>query len=612
MESLLDRLSRFLAELKRRRVYRVAVVYAATAFVVVQVADLTFVRLGLPPWTVTLVIALALLGFPVAVVLAWAFEVTPEGVRRTETVAGAADAPEGPGTVSDGPDAARAPVRTGTVLALAVGLTLTAVGGWWLSGVGDGSGPAVQRLAVLPLANLMDDPDQTYFVQGMHDRLISELQQAGVAVINRTSVVRYGDGETPAGQIARELDADALVEGSVYRVADSVEIEARLIDPATGEYVWSGSYGESLGNVTALHRDLARAVAGEIRSVLAPEAEERLALEPSPVDPDAYDAYLRGVFHAQRFTPEDFSRALEHFQAALEMDSTYAPAYVGVARVWQFRAQASGLTGVTALEARRHIGPALERALELDPSLAEAHLGVAWAKTWNEWKFDAGRAAFERAIELNPAHAEARVFYGHLLAILGRWEEAREQGERAMELDPLNPFIQGLYAVVLNLTRRHEEAIEVLEEMFRENPGAGFGRFPLLLSYEKAERYEDALRVRKEIARVRDEPEVVVALERGYREGGYREALRRVVELRASRTPDGELPPRCSRNLYLKADLPERALDCLERDIESHGQNVPYAGVSPAWEPYHDHPRYRELVRRIGVPVISAPTAGSS
>ena len=238
MPRILDSLRRLLAEARRRHVWKVAAAYVVAAYAVVQVADLTFERLTLPPWTVTLVIVLALLGFPLAVVLAWALEVTPEGVRRTAPADEASRAEEArPGGRAPGETAPR--VRLRTVLLLAVGLAAVSAGGWWILGERGGSGSRtdIDRLAVLPLSNLTEDPGQTYFVQGMHDGVISELQKTGVPVIARTSVLRYADGETPAREIARELGVDALVEGSVYRAVDSVEIDVRLVDPET-EDVW--------------------------------------------------------------------------------------------------------------------------------------------------------------------------------------------------------------------------------------------------------------------------------------------------------------------------------------------------------------------------------------
>lgn len=584
---------RFFGELKRRHVYRVTVVYAATAFVVVQVADLTFVRLGLPTWTVTLVIVLSALGFPIALVLAWAFEVTPEGVRRTE------DAPAG----AD-PGEAQPTLDVRALLGLAVLVALLSASGWWLQR-GGGGDATIDRLAVLPLTNLMNDPDQEYFVQGMHNELISELQQAGVSVIARTSVMRYADQETPAREIAMELGVDALVEGQVLRAGDSVEIDARIVNPETEEYLWTASFAESLRDVESLHRGLTRAIADEIHAALTPEDEARLA-EVSPVEPRAYDAYLRGVVHSQRFTPQDLNTALEYFQRALEIDSTYAPAHIGIARVWLFRAQA-GL--VSAREARQHSDPAVERARALGGSLGEEPMAATGAGVlaWGEWEFQEAEAAFRRAIELNGEHAETRIFYGHLLTILGRWDQAREQAREAMELDPLNPFIQGLYGTQLVLLRRYDEAIQTLERMFRENPGAGFGRMPLASAYEQTGQQEEALRVLKDAAEARGDQDVRVALERGQREGGYRQACLRAAEALAARSEGEYRTPVRVAQFYASAGEEEKALDWLERAFEARDQNMPYVGVVPSYAPLHDRPRFQALARRVGVPILTEP-----
>lgn len=598
MNRPLQRLGRFFRELKRRRVYRVGATYAAVAFVVWQAASFLLPAFNFPPWTVDFVVILSVLGFPLALVLAWAFEVTPDGVRWTRSAVGAEEGEEpGPGP------------RRGTVLVLVAGVALLSAGGLWLQMRGSG-GSGIDRLAVLPLANLMDDPEQEYFVQGMHHEIISELQQAGVPVIARTSVTRYADGETPARDIARELGVGAVVEGAVRRLGDSVEIDASIVDPETEQYVWSETFHGSLREIEYLYQNLTRAIADEIQAALDAEARARMEQEAGPLVPDAYDAYLKGIYHSQSFTPQDFDVALEYFRRALAIDSSYAPAYVGVARVWQFRAQAAQFTGVTPEEARRHIRPALERALALDSGLAEAHMAVGWLSTWNEWELEEGRAAFERAIELNPGHAEARVFYGHLLAILGRWEQARAHAEEAVELDPLNPFIASLRGVVLNLTRRYRETIDEMETFFRRHPDApGFGRTALINSYHMLGREEEVLTALRERYESRDET-LVAILEQGYREGGYREALHRLADTLVARNRSEGGARSGPYGLYAMAGDEEAAIRWLERALEAHSQNIPYIGVSPILERLHDRPRFRELARRAGIPLVTAPREG--
>ncbi len=232
--------------------------------------------------------------------------------------------------------APRARRRAWRALAGALGVVLLAVAGWWAAA--RAGHPRIERLAVLPLANFTNDSTQEYFVQGVHEALISELQQAGVTVIGRTSVLRYQHTDRPIREIARELGVEAVIEGSVFRAADSMEIVVRLIDGRTEASRWQHSYRGDVRNVFALYHDVTGAIAREIRSTLSPEATARLA-RARPVNAQAYDDYLQGQFHWQRLNPGDLETALEYFDRALGRDSTYALAYAGIALVWAGRAQ---------------------------------------------------------------------------------------------------------------------------------------------------------------------------------------------------------------------------------------------------------------------------------
>lgn len=567
-----------LAELKRRGVWRIAVLYTGAAFVAVEAADLFLPNLGLPEWTVRVAAMLAVAGFPVAIVLAWAFDLTSEGIRPAEAEAGT--------------ERASGRNRRLAVAVLAAVTVLLGGAGWWVYDGGRG-GPEIRRLAVLPLTNLMDDPGQEYFVRGMHDRLISELQQAGVAVIARTSVMAYVAGDTPVRQIATELGIDAVIEASVFRAGDSVAIEARLVDGVTEEYIWRQSFSRHLGRVEALYRDLTRAIASEIRMLLTPGAEPHPPVA-RPIHPRAYEAYLRGVFHLQRFTEEDRNTALGYFERSLEIDSTYAPAWVGVARTRAGHGK----------WVRGQWHPALRRALALDPDLAEAHFLVATTSAWNDWDWKAAERAFRRAIELNPAHAESRVFYGHLLTILGRWEEAAEQMQLGLELDPLNPFIQGMHATQLVMTRHSDEAIERLRGMLRRNPGAGFGRGVLAATLRDTGRQEEGLMTFREEYESIGEDQVVAALDRGYAEGGYPRAYGLAAETLAAMERPGHGPVVIAGHFRYAGET-AHVLDWLERALAERDINMPYIGAMPTFEPLHDHPRFREMARRVNVPILS-------
>ncbi|HUP21039.1 MAG TPA: adenylate/guanylate cyclase domain-containing protein [Gemmatimonadota bacterium] len=458
----------------------------------------------------------------------------------------------------------------------------------------------IRSLAVLPLEDLSGDPGQEYFADGMTEALITELSKIGaVKVISRRSVMRYKGTETSMSDIAEELGVDGVIEGSVVRDGDRVRITAQLIHGGSDVHLWAESYEGTMADVLVLQSTIARDIARAIEVALSPEAEARLA-DGGRVDPEAYEAYLRGVFHLQRFTEGDMDTALGYFERAIEIDSTYAPAWVGLGKVWQWR-------GGPKAENRAHWEPALERALELDPDLAEAHYMVATVRAWGDWDWEEAERAFQRAIELDPGFAEGRVFYGHLLSILGRWEEAAEQTETGLALDPLNPFIQGMHAAQLVPARRDDEAIERLRAMLRSNPGAGFGRGVLAATLRRAGRHEGALREWKTYYGERGRADVAAALDRGYREGGYAAAYRHAADALAAPGRAGYEPPIVLAVHYLHGEDKEKALYWLERAVADRDGNVPYMGVLPDLEPLHDHPRFRELARRVGVPILNGP-----
>ena len=295
-----------------------------------------------------------------------------------------------------------------------------------------------RRLAVLPPSNLTNDPEQEYFVQGMHNALISELQRAGVAVIARTSVLRYQNTEKPVRQIAGELGVDILVEPSVFRSANRVELEVGLVDGNTEEYLSDPIYrsGE-LESVVGMYRELTGAIAAEIQVALTPQAETRLA-SAQPVNPEVHDAFLRGQFHCWRITPTDLDLAVDCFQRALSLDPTYAPAQAGIAWVWFGRGQ-FGLVPPREAAARdrgRTPGPGTRQHAGGGPTeLACSGCGMSGI----------GRVARRRFGMLSrsiPTTRMRELSYAAFLAQMERPDEARDQIERALELDPFNPMVR--------------------------------------------------------------------------------------------------------------------------------------------------------------------------
>ena len=455
-----------------------------------------------------------------------------------------------------------------------------------------------RRLAVLPFTNLMNDPEQEYLVQGMHEAVISELTQAGVTVIARSSVMQYQNTDKPVRDIAAELRVDALIEGSAFRAGDSVGIQARLIDGDTEEYLWSHSYDGDLRNVFGLYRDVARAIADEIQVARTPQAEARLA-GARPVNPEAYEAYLKGRFHWYQLTPEHLETALQYFELALEKDPNYALAYAGIAQYW------GGRTAIGA-EPPHDVWPRVKmaaiRAVELDDNLAEAHGLLAGALWYYEHDWPAAEREYQRAIELNPNYADGRLFYGVFLSSIRRFDEARAQTGRALVLDPHNPFFQWVVlGVGLLWQSRYDEAIAQIRKILPAFPPAHWG---LWMAFHAKQMYEEAMPEAKATVLffAPGVPEAADALARGYAEAGYPGAMRRAAETLAERSNSTYVSAHLIAELYASAGDKDRALEWLEKAYEERRQEMVYLSVFPTWDSLRDDPRFQDLLRRMNLP----------
>ena len=486
----------------------------------------------------------------------------------------------------------------------AIGVSLVAalsLGGWWIRG--QFAARPIELLAVLPASNMTRDPAQDYFVDGVHEALVTELQRAGLSIIARQSVLQYRDTDKSIRQIAKELGVDALIQPAVGRSGDSVFVDISLYDGPSQLPLWTASFPARVEGVLGVYRDVSRRIAQEIGVVLSTQATARLGERPT-IDPRAYEAILRGQFHLRQFTPQDFTLALQYFESTLAIDPDYAPAHVGVAAVWLYRSQA-GIT--TRAESQPNVERHLRRALALDPQLASALQLEAADLVWGQWKLDAGAEAFRRAIALDPNNAQLRVFYGHVLMIQGKFEEALQEGRLAVQLDPLNAFVTGLYGTILSMTGHPEEAIVLLQDMFERNPGAGFGVGALLGSLRQVERYAEELEVERAQWASRGDQELVAALDSGLAAGGYPMAYKRAADALASRRAGDRDHSMTIAAFYVIAGEEVLAMDWLDSAVAQHDQNAPYIGVFPVYSSLHDHPRFWALAQLVGVPIVPRP-----
>jgi len=426
-----SRLAAFISELRHRRVFRVAIVYAGVAFIVFQVADFTFPALHVPDWFSSAVVVLLALGFPIAVGLAWAFDLTAEGLVRAKP--------------KREPTAAKAPhhivIGNKSLAVIAVLAVIVAV--WALLREPSPGGAPITSIAVLPLDNMSGDPEQEYFTEGMHEAIITNLNRlSALKVISRTSAMRYKDTDKLMPEIARELNVDALVEGSVLKAGNRVRITAQLIHGASDEHLWSNDYEGDLTDILVLQKTIARAIAGEIGLALKTEEKARLEAIPSEVNPEAYDHYLKGWRYREEENPVSIQKAMEHLEQAVALDPGFALAWANLGIAYGLALDIGLIEQTEAIAKARY---AVEQALDLDPDLAQAHvnlglliyyIGMNSVTTAARW--DEAGAAFQRGVELNPGLLDAHYEYGLFLSRSARYDEAIPHFLKAQELSPLS------------------------------------------------------------------------------------------------------------------------------------------------------------------------------
>jgi len=480
--------------------------------------------------------------------------------------------------------------RTG-VMAL---LIAAAAGWWWKSH----SVPTIQpgqitHLAVLPFANLMSDPDQEYFVDGFHDALLTELSKLRtMTVISRQSVIRYKGSDKSLPEIASELQAHALIEGSVLRAGDDVRINVQLIEAAADRHLWAGVFDRKLGNVLALHSDVVRAIAGQVKVTLSPEQESRLA-NTRMVNPETYEAYLKGMFHMSKYTKEGFEKGLAYLNEALENDPDDPLAYAGLALAYVQIAHSPEPTPDALVRAR---ALAL-KALELDDTLAEAHAALAEVRLYLEHDWAGAKQEFRRALELNPSLAKTRGHHAWYLALMGHQAETIEEIERAQEFHPLSPLMSAWRGWQHWWFGQHEEAISAVQRSLELRPNFTVGLYVLGTVYAQQGRFEEAIAAHRKLAEL--SRKWAWALGHTLALVGRKDEARLIL---------AQMKGRGSTNHWGMAEIHtalgerDEAFRLLERAREFPHVWIAWAEWNPHFEPLRSDPRFENLVRRLALP----------
>ncbi|HEY3936577.1 MAG TPA: tetratricopeptide repeat protein, partial [Bryobacteraceae bacterium] len=462
-----------------------------------------------------------------------------------------------------------------------------------------GSGP-IQSLAVLSLANLSGDPDEEYFVEGMADSLRQHLEViSALRVVSRTSSMYYRGSSKPLPEIARQLNADAVIEGSVLRSGNRVRINVELIQTASDTHIWGGSYDRDLKDIFALQAEVAQKIADEIRATLTPPDRARLARRRTP-DPDAYFAYSKGRFFWNKRTEVNLKRAIGYFQQAIEKDPNYALAYDGLADCWL---PLGWYAYMAPSETFPYAKVAVTKALALDDSLAETHTSLAFVTLYYDRDWASAEREFRRAIELNPNYANGHHWYAEFLSLEGRHQEAIAESERARELDPLSNIINTWVGSRYFFARQYDKAIEQYRNALEMDPG--FVPVHLVLGHalEQKHMYREAItELERAVSLSGGSPIYMASLAHAYGVAGRRGQARTLFD---------ELWKLSKQRFVSSYDLAlaslgigetDRTFALLARAVEERSPRVAFLGVDPRFDALRSDARFKQLMIRIGRP----------
>ncbi len=577
----------FFGELKRRNVYKVAVAYAVVGWLLIQIGTQVFPFFEVPNWAVRLIVLLIAAGFPIALILAWAFELTPEGIKRTE------DADLVTPVVSRKQSWIYVVIIAG---ALSVGLFF--LGRYTATNVAN---LPAKSIAILPFENLSRDPDNAYFTEGIQDEILARLAKiADLKVISRTSTQRYKSSPDDLPQIAKRLGVSNILEGSVQKTADRVRVTVQLLNATTDTHLWGETYDRKLTDVFAAESDIARAIADTLRAKLTGSEQNALAARPTE-NPEAHQLYLRGRYFWNKRTGADFKKAIGYFNQAIEKDPNYALAYAGLADacvLLSAYAEASPKDSLPQAKA------AAEKALGLDSTLGEAHASLAQALLAYDLNFAEANREFRRAIELNPNYATAHHWYGEsVLGPLGQFEEAIAEARRSLELDPLSVIINADYGSALTNARRYDQAIEQLRKTVEMDPGFYYAHWTLGNALELKGFTEEAIAEYKKAIALNDDPLPRALLGHLYAKLGRKdEALAILKQLRELRESSKEryVSPYNLALIHIELGQKNEAIQLLEETYEQRdGYNIVFIKVEVLLDPLRGDPRFEALVQKV-------------
>ena len=552
----------FFAELKRRNVYKVAVAYAVVAWLLIQAASIFLPAFDAPPWVMKFLIVVIMLGFPIALVVSWAFEITPEGIRLESEIA---------------PDQSITRRRGRKIIGITMVLAALAAGLMLFQIIRSAppaaatkiAAPAAEpienkSIAVLPFDNLSRDPDNAYFSEGIQEEILTRLAKIGdLKVVSRTSTEKYKSSPENLREIARQLGVAHILEGSVQKTTDQVRVNVQLINALNDAHLWAETYDRKLTDIFAVESEIAKAVAENLQATLNGRAEKVLAARPTE-NLQAHELYLKGRYFWNKRTPQNLEKAINFFQQAIDLDPNYALAYAGLG-------DAHSIVPIYAGTRPKDDVPkalaAASKAVELDDSLSEAHTSLANALVMN-LQLVTAELEFRRAIELNPNYATAHQWFGECLFGEGRYPEALAELERAHELDPLSLIINASYGMTLAGAGRTADSIDQLHKAIDLEPNLIAAHSMLGQTFETEGKLSEAIAEYNKVRELAPTPASSAMLAFAYAKTGRSAEARRILDELTNQSRDRYVSAYAMAVVHLALGENEEGLRFLEKAFD--------------------------------------------
>ena len=586
----------FFAELKRRNVYKVAITYAVVAWLVVQAASILLPTFEAPNWVMKAFVVFIALGFVISVMISWAFEATPEGLKRTENV---------PVDI-----AAKLPTWSprkfaGFVIGvgvIAAGLLVyqflrpnTAAPG--LSEAATGSIPH-KSIAILPFDNLSDDKNNAYFAEGVQDEILTRLAKvADLKVISRTSTQKYKSAPDNLREIARQLGVMHVVEGSVQKAADQVRVNVQLINAMTDAHLWADTYDRKLTDIFAVETEIAKTIADMLQAKLSGSEKMMMAKRPTE-NPEAYELYLKGRYFWNKRTAPDLRKSIDYFNQAIAKDPNFALAYAGMAQSWGVL---TPYNGGPPQDTYPQAQAAATKALSIDNTLSEAVAALASCKAMYEFDFAGASQEYERAIKLDPNDATTHHWFAtDVLTNTGQHERELAEMKRAVELDPLSLVLHTNLGNALMHNGRLDEAVAQFRKTIEMDGNFYFTQWSYGLALELQGKIPEAIAQFETAARITDDPFVLGLLGHAYAVSGRTEEAHKLLEKLLESRKQRYTMAYAVALIYLGlGDRPE-ALNFLEQSYRDHdGNAIGPIRIDPLLKPLHGDPRFEALAEKI-------------